>query len=78
MKSVCSNCDLGLKRSECSDNEYIECECRRWIVETLHQTTLTGFMHILDDALESVYENENDLKNNKIWMAIWLNKGALR
>lgn len=78
MKSVCSNCDLGLKRKECSDHEYIECECRRFIIEALNQTTLTGFMHILDDALESVYENENDLRNNKIWMAIWLNQGALR
>jgi len=78
MKSVCSNCDLGLKRSDCSDHEYVECECRRWIIEALNHNTLTGFMHILDDALESVYENENDLRNNKIWMSIWLNKGALR
>lgn len=78
MKSVCSNCDIGLKRSECSDKEYIECECRRFIIEMLNQTTLTGFMHILDEALESVYENEKDLRNNKIWMAIWLNKGALK
>ena len=44
----------------------------------MKQTTLTGFMHVLDDALESVYENAEDLRNNKIWMAIWLNKGALR
>ena len=78
MKMVCSNCDLGLKRSECSKHEYIECECRRWMVEVMKQTTLTGFMHVLDDALESVYENAEDLRNNKIWMAIWLNKGALR
>lgn len=78
MKSVCSNCDLGLKRSDCSDSEYIDCECRRWMIEALNQTTLTGFMHILDEMLEIVYTNEEDLRNNKIRMAIWLNKGALR
>lgn len=78
MKSVCSNYDIGLKRSECSDKEYIECECRRWMIEVLNQETLTGFMHVLDEALESVYENEEDLRNNKIQMAIWLNKGALK
>lgn len=78
MKKVCSNCDLGLKPSDCSERDHIECECRRWLVEELKQTTLTGFMHVLDEALEAVYENENDLRNNKIRMAIWLNKGALR
>lgn len=77
MKSICSNCDLGLKRSDCSDTEYIECACRHFIIKELNQTTLTGFIHILDDALEAVYENEKDLKNNKIRMAIWLNKGVL-
>ena len=78
MKSVCSNCDIGLKRSKCSDKEYIECECRRWMIEVLNQETITGFMHVLDEALESVYENEEDLRNNKIQMAIWLSKGALK
>lgn len=68
MKMVCSNCDLGLKRSDCSDKEYVECECRKWMVEAINQNTLLGFMHILDDALEIVYENKNDLKNNKIRM----------
>ena len=24
MKSVCANCDLGLKRSACNEDEYIE------------------------------------------------------
>ena len=77
MKMICSSCGLGLKRSDCSEYEYVECECRRWIIEKLKNTTLTGFMHVLDDALEQVYENEDDLRNNKIRMAIWLNKGAL-
>jgi hypothetical protein len=68
MKMVCANCDLGLKRSDCSDKEYVECECRKWMIEAIKQNTLLGFMHILDDALEIVYENKNDLKNNKIRM----------
>lgn len=78
MKYVCSNCDLKLKRSDCSEYDYIECECRRWMLEAMKQNTLTGFMHVLDEVLEAVYENEEDLRNNKIWMAIWLNKGALK
>ena len=69
MKMVCSNCDLGLKRSECSDIEYTECECRRWIIEIINKRTLSGFMHVLDEALEVVYENKKDLKNKQIRMA---------
>ena len=78
MKYVCSNCDLGLKRSDCSEGDYIDCECRRWLIEELKQTTLTGFMHVLDEALEAVYENENDLRNNKAKIADWLIKGVIR
>lgn len=74
MKSVCANCDLGLKRSECTDNEYIECECRRWMIEEINQTTLLGFMHLLDEVLETVYENKNDLRNNKARMIEYLAK----
>ena len=77
MKMVCSNCDLGLKRSECTDNEYRECECRRWIVEVINKQTLTGFMHVLDDALEEVFENKNDLKNNKIRMIAKISRGMV-
>lgn len=68
MRIVCANCDLGLKRSDCSDREYIECECRRWMIESMRRETLNGFMNVLDEALESVYENKNDLKNNKLRM----------
>lgn len=74
MKSVCVNCDLGLKRSECTDKEYTECECRRWIIEEINQTTLLNFMHLLDEALEVVYENENDLRNNKARIIEYLAK----
>ena len=69
MKIVCANCDLGLKRSECSDIEYTECECRRWIVEVINKRTLSGFEHVLDEALEMVYENKNDLRNNRLSIA---------
>lgn len=74
MKSVCVNCDLGLKRSECTDKEYTECECHRWIIEEINQTTLLNFMHLLDEALEVVYENKNDLRNNKARIIEYLAK----
>lgn len=74
---VCSNCDFGLKRSDCTDNEYIECECRRWMIEQFNQTTLLGFMHVLDEILESVYTNKKDLRNNKARMIEFLSKGLL-
>lgn len=77
MKSACANCDLGLKRSECTDTEYTECECRRWIIEELNQTTLLGFMHLLDEVLETVYENKNDLRNNKAKMIEFLSRGMI-
>lgn len=77
MKMVCANCDLGLKRSDCSDREYIECECRRWMIESMRRETLNGFMHILNEALEEVYENKNDLNRNKIRMSIYLSESSL-
>ena len=77
MKSVCTNCDLGLKRSECTDKEYTECECRRWIIKEINQTTLLGFMHLLDEVLETVYENKNDLRNNKARMIKFLSESII-
>lgn len=77
MKSVCANCDLGLKRSECTDIEYIECECRRWMIEEINQTNLLSFMYLLNEVLETVYENKNDLKNNKARMIEFLSKGLI-
>ena len=77
MRMVCSNCDLGLKRSDCSDREYVECECLRWMIEVIKQETLSGFMNVLDDALEIVYENKNDLKNNKIRMISEWSRGLV-
>ena len=77
MKMVCANCDLGLKRCACSQQEYVHCECRRWMIETINLTTLTGLMQVLDEALETVYENKNDLKNNKIRMINLLSGGLI-
>lgn len=77
MKSICANCDLGLKRSECTDNEYIECECRRWMIEEIHQTNLLSFMYLLNEVLETVYENKNDLRNNKARMIEFLSRGMI-
>lgn len=77
MKSVCSNCDLGLKRSDCTEREYIECECRRWMIEEINQTNLLSFMHVLDEVLEVISENKNDLKNNKARMIEFLSKGLI-
>lgn len=65
MKSICANCNLGLKRSECTDIEYTECECRRWIIELLKNNTIHGFMSVFTEVLEAAYENENDLKRNE-------------
>ena len=77
MKSVSANCDLGLKRSECTDKEYTECECRRWMIKEINQTTLLGFMHLLDKVLETVSENKNDLRNNKARMIEFLSRGMI-
>ena len=66
MKSVCSNCDLGLKRSDCTEQERLRCECRRWMIEVINQDSVFGFMHVLNEALESVFKNQEDLKMNKI------------
>ena len=41
MRSVCCDCDLGLKRSDCTNEEYIECECRRWFSERFKYEDLT-------------------------------------
>lgn len=77
MGSVCRNCDLGLKRSECTDKEYTECECRRWMIEEINQTGLLGFMHLLNEVLETIYENKNDLRNNKSRIIKFLSRGMI-
>lgn len=77
MKSVCSNCDSDLKRSDCNDTEYRECECRRWMIEQIITTNFNNFMCVLDEVLEIVYKNKNDLKNNKIRMIEHLSKGLM-
>lgn len=77
MKSICANCDLGLKRSGCTDKEYTECECRKWMIKEINQTTLLGFMHLLNEVFETVSENKNDLRNNKARMIEFLSRGMI-
>lgn len=52
MKMVCANCDLGLKRSDCSERDYIRCECRRWIVEEFkrEKTAFEFIQGVFDEA----------------------------
>ena len=45
MRMVCSDCDLGLKRSDCTEREYVQCECRRWIAEEIRSGTIYSFLH---------------------------------
>ena len=77
MKIVCSNCDLGLKRSNCTDNEYIECECRRWMIKEINQTNLLSFMHLLNEVLEMIYKNKIDLRDSKARMIELLSRGLI-
>lgn len=77
MKSVCSNCDLGLKRSDCTERDYLRCECRRWMIEEINLDSSDGFMNILDEALEAVFENEKDLKRYKAGIINFLSKGLM-
>lgn len=66
MKSACSNCDLGLKRADCTERDHIRCECRRWMTEVINLDSLYGFMHVLNEALEEVSKNQEELNSNKI------------
>lgn len=47
------------------------------MVEEINQTSLLGFMHVLDEILETVYENKNDLRNSKARMIEFLSKGMI-
>ena len=77
MKMVCSDCDLGLKRSDCTEREYVQCECRRWIVKEIHSGTIYSFLHFLDETLESIYEDKKDLRNAKLEMIQYLSRGMI-
>ncbi len=74
MKSVCANCDLGLKRSACNEDEYIECEFRRWAIEIIKRGTIHSFWASISEVLDSVYENENDAKRNKAKLVYYFSK----
>lgn len=75
-RMVCASCDIILERSDCSD-KYIECECRKWIVESIRHTDILGFMQTVDEALEIVYESKKDLRNNKLRMLKYISRGLI-
>lgn len=77
MKTVCSNCDLGLKRSDCTEREYVQCECRRWIAKEIHSGTIYSFLHFLDETLESIYKDKKDLRNAKLEIIQFLSRGMM-
>ena len=77
MKMVCSDCDLGLKRSDCTEREYVQCECRRWIAKEIRSGTIYSFLHFLDETLEMIYEDKKDLWNAKLEMIQFLSRGMI-
>lgn len=77
MKMVCSDCDLGLKRSDCTEREYVQCECRRWIAKEIHNGTIYSFLHFLDETLESIYKDKKDLRNAKLEIIQFLSRGMI-
>ena len=77
MKTVCSNCDLGLKRSDCTEREYVQCECRRWIAKEIRSGTIYSFLHFLDETLEMIYEDKKDLRNAKLEIIQFLSRGMI-
>ena len=77
MKMVCSDCGLGLKRSDCTEREYVQCECRRWIAKEIRSGTIYSFLHFLDETLETIYEDKKDLRNSKLEMIQFLSRGMI-
>ena len=77
MKTVCSDCDLGLNRSDCTEREYVQCECRRWITKEIRSGTIYSFLHFLDETLESIYKDKKDLWNAKLEMIQFLSRGMI-
>ena len=77
MKMVCSDCDFGLKRADCTEREYVQCECRRWIAKEIRSGTIYSFLHFLDETLEMIYEDKKDLRNAKLEMIQFLSRGMI-
>ena len=77
MKMVCSDCDLGLKRADCTEREYVQCECHRWIAKEIRSGTIYSFLHFLDETLEMIYEDKKDLRNAKLEMIQFLSRGMI-
>ena len=75
MDSVCKNCDMGLKRSDCSDEEYIECETRRWIGKYVNCFNTDELVNIIESEFSKntgkygYDEHRNYVRNFLIDMA---------
>ena len=71
MDSVCKNCDMGLKRSDCSDEEYIECETRRWIREYIKYYNTDEIVELIESEFISKGKenNWNETKDRLLDMA---------
>lgn len=79
MKQVCSNCDLGLKRKDCDEHDYIECECIRWLTAELKNTTITGFVNnVLDCVFDEVAESSEEKRDMKINMIAALSRQIIK
>ena len=74
---VCSDCDLGLKRADCTEREYVQCECRKWIAKEIRSGTIYSFLHFLDETLELIYKDKKDLRNAKLEMIQYLSRGMI-
>ena len=77
MRMVCSDCDLGLKRSDCTEREYVQCECRKWIAKEIRSGTIYSFLHFFFFFLEMIYEDKKDLRNAKLEMIQFLSRGMI-
>jgi hypothetical protein len=56
MESVCKNCDMKLKRSDCSDEEYVECETRRWIGKYVNCFNTDELVNIIESEFSKNME----------------------
>ena len=77
MKMGCSDCDLGLKRADCTEREYVQCECRKWIAKEIRSGTIYSSLHFLDETLELIYKDKKDLRNAKLEMIQYLSRGMM-
>jgi len=58
IKTVCSNCDLGLKRKDCSENEFNICMARYYVSKINNMLPETIVDEVLKPSLDLIkYKN---------------------